>query len=127
MFVSAIAPAAVVFGCIVLLVYLMYRKVNYGGGCCGEHEAAAKKIRPKDRNISHYPYKYTAHIGGMVCSHCVRNVENAFNSADGIYAKVYLENKSASIYSKRVITRADAVKMLDGTAYVFLRFEEENK
>ena len=124
---SVIAPAAVVFGCIVLLTYMMYRKVNYGGGCCGEHEAAARKVRPKDGNISHYPYRYTADIGGMVCSHCVRNVENKFNSNDGIYAKVHLENKSASIYSKHVITRADAVKILNGTAYVILRFEEENK
>ena len=124
---SVIAPAAMVCGCIVLLIYLMYRKINHSGGCCGEHEAAARKVRPQDRNISHYPYKYSADISGMVCSHCVRIVENAFNSVEGIYAKVHLENKSASIYSKRVITRADAVKILDGTAYVILGFEEEKK
>ena len=124
---SVIAPAVVLFGCIALLIYLMYRKVNFGGGCCGEHEAPAKRVRPKDSNISHYPFRYTAKIGGMVCSHCVRNVENKFNSADGIYAKVHLENKSAAVYSKHIITRNDAVKILDGTAYTILGFEEDIK
>ena len=105
----------------------MYRKINYGGGCCGEHEASAKKIRPKDRKLSNYPYKYTAKIGSMVCSHCVRNVENAFNSSDYIFAKVRLETKSAEIYSKRKLTRKDAAAILRNTAYTIMDFKEETR
>ena len=122
---SVTAPAAVLFGCILLLVFLMHRKINSGGGCCGEHEAAAKKIRPKDSKLSNYPYKYTAEIGGMVCSHCVRNVENAFNSEGYIFAKVHLETKTAEIYSKQKLTRKDAAAILNKTSYTITDLKEE--
>ena len=59
-------------------------KVRKGSSCCGEHEETAKRIRVADKNKSNYPYSYILSIEGMVCSNCVRNVENALNAHDGI-------------------------------------------
>ena len=36
-------------------IYSFVHHLRCGGGCCGEHEAAAKKVRVADRNCSHYP------------------------------------------------------------------------
>ena len=72
---------------ILILIALMciaavriYRTIKYGGSCCSGGGAMDKKIRVKDRNSSNYPYCYTLKVDGMVCSGCVRKVENAINS-----------------------------------------------
>lgn len=113
---------AVIIG--IILAATVIHKIRHGGSCCGEHESAAAKIRAADTDISHYPHRYEAVIEGMVCANCVRNVENAFNSADGIYARVDLGRKTAEIYSKRSLERRDAVKMLEGTSYTLMEFRE---
>lgn len=118
--------AAAVCG-IVLIVYTIIHKIRHGGSCCGEHEAAAVKIRAADRNLSHYPYRYNAGIEGMVCSHCVRNVENAFHSAEGIYAVVDLSHKTAKLFAKHPLTRREAAAILNGTSYTLTEFKEEKE
>ena len=35
-----------------------------GGGCCGEHESAEKKVTVSDRNKAHYPYAVIVSISG---------------------------------------------------------------
>lgn len=117
-----IAAAAAVF-----LAVLIFAKLKHGGGCCGEHESAAAKIRSADADISHYPYRYEVGIEGMVCANCVRNAENAFNSAEGIFAKADLAGKSAVIYSKRKLERREAAAMLSGTSYTLTYLREEEK
>ena len=57
-----------------------------GGGCCGDHEAAEKKVTVSDRNKAHYPYAVSLQIGGMTCENCARKVENALNRLDGTWA-----------------------------------------
>ena len=108
-----------------LIVFSVVHKIRHGGSCCGEHEAAAAKIRAADRDPSHYPYHYTAEIEGMVCSHCVRNVENAFHAAGDIYAVVDLGRKSARLSVKHPLTRKEASALLDGTSYTLTAFKEE--
>ena len=110
---------------VLLMAFTVIRRIRHGGSCCGEHEAAAAKIRAADRDLSHYPYRYTAEIEGMVCSHCVRNVENAFCSADGIYAAADLGRKTAKLYAKHPLTRREAAAVLDGTGYTLTAFKEE--
>ena len=61
----------------------------------------------------------------MICANCVRNVENLFNSGNGILAKVDLANKTASIHTKQKFTNEDAVKILYGTSYTLIHYEEE--
>ena len=116
----------VVSVCIALIVILTIRRIRHGGGCCGEHESAPKKIRPADRDKSHYPYRYFANVEGIVCSNCVRRVENSFNSNNGIYAKVNMDNNIVVIYSKRPLECYEAAKMLDG-AYTITDLREEKQ
>ena len=109
---------SVIIACIALIVLVTIRRIKHGGGCCGEHESAPKKILPADRDRSHYQFCYTAKVEGIVCSHCVRRVENSFNSQDGIYAKVNTEDNTVTIYSKRALERREAAQMLDGQYYL---------
>ncbi|MBR1863813.1 MAG: ATPase P [Ruminococcus sp.] len=110
-----------------LLVWYVVNKLGHGGSCCSGHEAAPKRIKPKDRDLSNYAYRYAVGVEGMVCTNCLRRVENAFNSNEGIYAKGSLENKTVRLYSKRELTRREAVGMLDGSSYTITGFMEEEK
>ena len=39
-------------------VYGTVKRVRHGSACCGEHEAAPKKIRVSDKNKKNYQYLY---------------------------------------------------------------------
>ena len=69
-------------------VYSYIRKLRVGGGCCGEREAAPKRVKVRDRDKRHYPYVLEVTVDGMVCANCARRVENALNSLDGVWARV---------------------------------------
>ena len=60
----------------------------------------------------------------MVCANCVRNAENALNSAEGIYAAVDLGSKTALIYSKRILERREAAAIIGEASYTLTEFEE---
>ena len=90
MILLTIAAVAVVA---VMLAWSIARKIHIGGSCCGEHEAAPRKIIPADTDKNHYAHNYTLTIEGMVCGACLRRVENAFNSCEGFYASGELQNK----------------------------------
>ena len=106
------------------LVFMMRRKATSGSSCCGAKEAMEPKIKPKDRNRSHYPYHYEAQIEGMVCANCARRVENAFQKNDGIMAKVDLFRKNSDVRSKQPLRDEDVRNMLSGTSYVLTDFRE---
>ncbi len=88
----------VVIAAIAVLGVLRYRK-NLRSGCCGSgSDAAPKRIRVRDRDLSHYPYEKILDINGMTCQNCVTHVQNALNSLDGVYAKVDLDRKQAVVH-----------------------------
>lgn len=97
--------AATIIICIVLAGIIVlgvrnYRK-NLRSGCCGSGgDAAPKKIRVQDRDLSHYPIEKTLMINGMTCSNCVTHVQNALNSLDGVLSKVDLGKKNAVVHMK---------------------------
>ncbi len=112
---------------ILILIALMciaavriYRTIKYGGSCCSGGGAMDKKIRVKDRNSSNYPYCYTLKVDGMVCSGCVRKVENAINSDGQLWATVNLERKEVRVLAKKTMTRDDFMNLLKGTSYTLL-------
>lgn len=75
------------------------RKLNKGGGCCGEHETVV--LEPvKDKNRAHYPYHVTLEIGGMTCDNCARRVANALNALEGTWATVHIDTKTADVRLK---------------------------
>ena len=112
---------------IALIIRYMVRHLRSGGGCCGTHEASAKRIRAADRNPSHYPYHYTAQIAGMVCGNCARRVENLFNETGGCFASVDLAEKTAEIYTKRKIERTECAKMMENIGYTLIEWEEHHE
>ena len=117
-------PIAVIVVAVVALFIYIRRKLRSGAGCCGEHEPTAKKIRPKDTDLSDHPYRYKAIIEGMVCTRRVRRAENAFNSYDGIYAVVTLDTKTAFVYSKTILSRRQAAQILSQADLVLTDFME---
>ena len=88
---------------IAFAVKSVIHRIRHGSSCCGERDAAEKKVKVQDKNKSHYPYKYTIEVDGMHCSNCVRHVENAFNSQDGLWASASLEKKTVEVLSKKEV------------------------
>lgn len=92
---------------IILLVICVFsirsyaRKLSHGGGCCGEHEAAEKKVRVSDHNKDHYPYTTVLTVDGMTCGNCARRVENALNRLEGTWAEVELGDRKAVVRTKQ--------------------------
>lgn len=97
---TAIVIVIIVVIC-VFAIYSYGHKMRRGGGCCGSHEAAEKKVKVADKNKDHYPYAVTLTIDGMTCSNCSRRVENALNSLDGVWAKVDLGERKADVRLKQ--------------------------
>ena len=118
-FLILAALAGIVAG-ICMLIY----SIRHGRSCCGTHKAGTGRLRPADRDLSHYPFRYTAEVEGMVCSHCVRNVENAFFAA-GMYASADLASKRVELWAKRHLPRREAAEILAGAGYTLIEFKEE--
>ena len=98
----------------------IYRTVKYGGSCCGGGGGLDKKVRVSDRNKTHYPFSYKLKVEGMVCAGCARKVENAFNAAGDLWAKVDLENKEVRVLAKKEMSPDDFMHLLRGTSYTLL-------
>ena len=77
------ANVIIVLILVVAVVYGIYNYVhhlNHGGGCCGEHDAPARKVKAADTNKSHYLHRLVMGVDGMTCQNCQRHVENALNA-----------------------------------------------
>ena len=57
-----------------LAVYGTVKRGRHGSSCCGEREAAPKKVKVSDRKASDYHYFYELRVDGMHCSNCARRV-----------------------------------------------------
>ena len=98
-----------------------------GGGCCGDHEAAEKKVTVSDRNKAHYPYAVSLQIGGMTCENCARKVENALNRLDGTWAIVSISGGSAKVLSKTPPDEAAIREAVRGAGYVVTDYRLEER
>ena len=112
---------------VVLLLIVVFAVRSYSkklkSGCCGAGGDSVKKVRPGDRDISHYPYAKTIHVEGMHCENCARRVENAFNGRDGFYAKVDLSKKTADVYMKNPADTALIADIVRRSGYEVLGVE----
>lgn len=114
-----------VSGAIVLVLALLLawavghlvKKAKYGGGCCGEHVTAEKKIRVKDKTKSHYPFSVMYKIEGMTCESCARRVENALNALDGIWADVDIGSHMAKIRLKSPPDEKQLIRVIAEAGY----------
>ena len=113
---------------VALVAFAVWRTVlrsRRGGGCCGEHEAAEKKINTADRNKAHYPFAVSMKIGGMTCENCARKVENAINKQDGVWANVSISDKTARVLCKTEPDESALRKAVRQAGYVVLRVEKQ--
>ena len=101
----------------------IYRTVRYGGSCCSSGTAMDKKVRVKDRNKANYQFSYKLKVDGMVCSGCVRRVENALNSDGNLWAKADLEHKEVRVLSKKEMGREDFAQLFKELPYTLLNIE----
>ena len=111
-----ILAAAVGYG-----IYSFVHHLHCGGGCCGEHEAAAKKVRVADRDRSHYPHQLVLGVDGMTCQNCQRRVENALNAMPGTWAAADLAAQQVSILTKEAPDETAIRQAIRDAGYLPLR------
>lgn len=117
--------------CILLIVICVFGIKSYlkrlTSGCCGSSgEKAVKRIKVKDRDLSHYPHQCILKVDGMSCGNCAIRVENALNAMEGVWARGDLESGEASVYMKQEYgdkALKDAVK---ACGYTVFRIERVN-
>ena len=111
-----ILVAAVGYG-----IYSFIHHLRHGGGCCGEHDAPAKKVRAADTNKSHYPHRLVMGVDGMTCQNCQRRVENALNAMPGTWATADLAAQQVSILTKETPDEAAIRQAIRDAGYLPLR------
>jgi copper chaperone CopZ len=108
---------------VVAAVYGTVHRIKYGSSCCGEHDAADKKVRVKDKNKKNYPYTYVLNVDGMHCSNCARRIENAFNKTEGRWAEADVGRKEVILRTKREESERDLSGIVSGAGYTMLAFK----
>ena len=107
--------------CAVLVIICVFSVRSYvkklKSGCCGSGGDEVKRVRPADRDVSHYPYAKMVTIEGMHCQNCARRIENAFNTRDGLYAKVDLGKRTALVRPKRQVPDEELKRIVRGLGY----------
>ncbi len=88
---------------------------THGKSCCSDGASGrkAKRVAVVDTDESHYPHCDELLIGGMSCDGCARNVEDALNALNGVWATVTFADHTAHVRSKHPIDREaleDAVR-----------------
>ena len=104
-----------------LIVYAVWQTVQRFRGkakssCSGGREAPARKT-VADTDETHYPYRYRLAVGGMRCSHCAVNVENALNAMPGVWAKVQLAKNEADVRTKQPVAEETFAEALQKAGY----------
>ena len=124
---GTIIVSVVLAAVIGLAIYGTIRKIKYGSSCCGGKDPMPARVKVKDKNKSHYPYTYRLKIDGMHCSGCVRKLENAFHSEEGLWADVSLEKREVLLRSKSELESRRVGKIVAGAGFTLLSFEPTGK
>ncbi len=103
-------------------VYGTVRRIRFGSSCCGTKTPPAKRVRVRDRNRAHYPYRYHLTVDGMHCSNCARRVENAFNRTDGRWAIADIGKKEVILRSKHEETERGLYDIVASAGYTMLAY-----
>ncbi|MCR4940432.1 MAG: heavy-metal-associated domain-containing protein [Treponemataceae bacterium] len=114
---STIIISAILLLIIFFAIRSAVNRARHGSACCGTRDAPEKKVKVNDKNKANYPFSCTVYIDGMHCSNCSRHVENAFNSQEGLWAKVNLEKKCAFVLSKKAIDSENMKEIVRNAGY----------
>ena len=113
---------------VALVGYGIYSYVHHltrGGGCCGERDAAAKKVKVEDHNKAHYPHILVMGVDGMTCQNCQRHVENALNTLPDTLAEVNLSARNVTVWTKADADEEVIRKAIRDAGYLPLRTKEK--
>ena len=105
---------------VAIAVYGTVRRIRYGSSCCGERDAAPKKVKVKDKNKAHYPNVYVLSVDGMHCSNCARRIENAFNASGARWATADVGKKEVLLRSKYEESEDELGRMTAAAGYTML-------
>ena len=122
------ANVIIVLILVVAVVYGIYNYVhhlNHGGGCCGEHDAPAMKVKPADTNKSHYLHRLVMGVDGMTCQNCQRHVENALNAMTDTLAEADLSAQKVTVWTKADADEDAIRQAIRDAGYLPLRTTEK--
>lgn len=116
----------IVLAVIVVGMFFGLRRIvasTHGKSCCSDGASGkkAKKVVVADTDPSHYPYSDELFIGGMSCDGCARNVTNALNALDGVWATVTYADHTARVRSKRPVDRDTLETAVRGAGYYVMK------
>lgn len=109
---------------VALILWRVIRSIVSGKSCCGTGGRVPAKVHARHDRISDYPYRYILNVEGMVCSACVRNVENTLNRIDGLWAKADLQKKEVTVLSKVPRDKKFFVDAYEDSTYTITGFKE---
>jgi copper chaperone CopZ len=118
---GSIIIIAILVVIILFAIKSVVHRIRHGSACCGERDAPQKKVKVKDKNKAHYPFQYILAVDGMRCSNCTRNVENALNSLDGIWATADLQEKEVIVLSKTIRENSELERIVAQAGYTVLK------
>ncbi|HIY83135.1 MAG TPA: heavy-metal-associated domain-containing protein [Candidatus Rubneribacter avistercoris] len=96
----------------------MYDTFTGKGGCHGGGGASrARRARVADKDEANYPFFQEVKVGGMTCTRCAANVENALNALGDTWARVDLDAKTARVLSKRPLDASEIDKAVTRAGY----------
>ena len=122
------ANVIIVLILVVAVVYGIYNYVhhlNHGGGCCGEHDAPARKVKAADTNKSHYLHRLVMGVDGMTCQNYQRHVENALNILPDTLAEVDLSARKVTVWTKADADEDAIRQAIRDAGYLPLRTTEK--
>ena len=119
----------------IIIVLILAALVGYGiysyvhhltrGGCCGERDAAAKKVKVEDHNKAHYPHTLVMGVDGMTCQNCQRHVENALNAMTDTLAEADLSAQKVTVWTKADADEDAIRQAIRDAGYLPLRTAEK--
>ena len=122
------ANVIIVLILVVAVVYGIYNYVhhlNHGGGCCGEHDAPARKVKAADTNNRHYLHRLVMGVDGMTCQNCQRHVENALNILPDTLAEADLSAQKVTVWTKADADEDAIRQAIRDAGYLPLRTTEK--
>lgn len=110
---------AVICGIIIILCYIGIKSTmkRVKSGCCSGGSEKIKSVKVTDKNENNYKYKYDIEVDGLVCDNCRKRLENAFNTNEGMYAKVDLQKKVARLNAKQSISEEQIKDIVASSGY----------
>lgn len=107
--------------CVILAFIAVFSLRGYiqklTNGCCGAGGDEVKRVRPGDRDLSHYSHTYKLGVEGMSCKNCAMRVENAFNEREGCCAEVDLKQNSAVVHTKDTLSESELRAVVQKAGY----------